>query len=150
VVFAAAPTTLLGYVVGGRLSDRFGRKPVLTASVLGFSLGTLLVFSGQPALYVPGFFLLAAADASVQAVRSAFAGELFPTEVRGTLGAVAGTVIVVAGSAGLLLAGLLAPWWTHPHRLAAGRARRRQRPRPAHRARDCGDRPARPRSPGGP
>jgi MFS family permease len=109
VVFGAAPTTLLGYVVGGRLSDRFGRKPVLTLSVLGFSLGTLLVFSGEPALYVPGFFLLAAADASVQAVRSAFAGELFPTEVRGTLGAVAGAVIVVAGSAGLLLAGLLAP-----------------------------------------
>lgn len=109
IVFAAAPTTLLGYVIGGRVSDRFGRKPVLTASVLGFSLGTLLVFSGQPALYVPGFFLLAASDASVQAVRSAFAGELFPTEVRATLGAVAGTTIVVAGSAGLLLAGLLAP-----------------------------------------
>lgn len=109
VVFAAAPTTLLGYVVGGRLSDRFGRKPILRLSVLGFSLGTLLVFSGEPALFVPGFFLLAAADASVQAVRSAFAGELFPTEVRGTLGAVAGAVIVVAGSAGLLIAGLLAP-----------------------------------------
>ena len=109
VVFAAAPTTLLGYVVGGRLSDRFGRKPVLTLSVLGFSFGTLLVFSGEPLLYVPGFFFLAAADASVQAVRSAFAGELFPTEVRGTLGAVCGVVVVVAGSAGLLLAGLFAP-----------------------------------------
>ena len=108
VVFAAAPTTLLGYVVGGRLSDRLGRKPVLTMSVLGFSLGALLVFSGERALYVPGFFLLAASDAAVQAVRSAFAGELFPTEVRGTLGAVAGAVIVVAGSVGLLLTGLLA------------------------------------------
>jgi MFS family permease len=109
VVFAAAPTTLLGYVVGGRLSDRFGRKPVLTLSVLGFSLGTVLVFSGEPLLYAPGFFLLAAADASVQAVRSAFAGELFPTEVRGTLAAVAGATLVIAGSAGLVLAGLLAP-----------------------------------------
>jgi putative MFS transporter len=109
IVFAAAPTTLLGYVAGGRLSDRFGRRPVLTYSVLAFTLGALLVFSGQPALYAPGFFLLAGADASVQAVRSAFAGELFPTEVRGTLGAVAGAVIVVAGSVGLLLTGLLAP-----------------------------------------
>lgn len=108
VVFAAAPTTLLGYVVGGRLSDHFGRKPILTASVLGFSLGALLVFSGEQLLYVPGFFLLAASDAAVQAVRSAFAGELFPTEVRGTLGAVAGAVIVVAGSVGLLLTGVLA------------------------------------------
>ena len=109
VVFAAAPTTLLGYVVGGRLSDRFGRKPVLTLSLLAFTAGTLLVFSGQQALYAPGFFLLAAADASVQAVRSTFTSELFPTEVRGTLAALAGAVTVAAGSVGLVLAGVLAP-----------------------------------------
>ena len=108
IVFAAAPTTLLGYVAGGRLSDRFGRKPVLAASVLTLSAGTVLVFSGLPVLYAPGFFLLAGADAAIQAVRSAFAGELFPTEVRGTLGAVAGAVVVVAGSVGLLLTGVLA------------------------------------------
>ena len=108
IVFAAAPTTLLGYVVGGRLSDRFGRKPVLSLSVLGFTAGTLLVFSGSEALYAPGFFLLAGADAAVQAVRSAFTGELFPTEVRGTLAALAGSVTVAAGSVGLLVTGALA------------------------------------------
>jgi MFS family permease len=109
IVFAAAPTTLIGYLVGGRMSDRFGRKPVLRAAVLAFSAGAVLVFTGQPGLYVPGFFLLAGADAAVQAVRSAFAGELFPTEVRATLASLAGAVTVAAGSAGLLLAGILAP-----------------------------------------
>lgn len=109
IVFAAAPTTLLGYVVGGRLSDRYGRKRMLTLAVFAFTAGTLLVFSGERAMYAPGFFLLAAADAAVQAVRSAFASELFPTEVRGTLAAVAGAVIVAAGSVGLLVTGLLAP-----------------------------------------
>ena len=109
VVFAAAPTTLLGYVAGGRLSDRLGRKPVLTGSVLAFAAGALLVFTGSPALFAPGFFLLAGADAAVHAVRGAFAGELFPTRVRGTLGALAGAVTVASGSAGLLLAGVLAP-----------------------------------------
>ncbi|MEO6203871.1 MAG: MFS transporter [Mycobacteriales bacterium] len=108
VVFAAAPTTLLGYVAGGKLSDRFGRRPVLAVSVLTMSAGSLLVFSGQQGLYAPGFFLLAGSDAAIQAVRTAFAGELFPTEVRGTLGAVALAVLVVAGSVGLLLAGVLA------------------------------------------
>ena len=109
VVFAAAPTTILGYVVGGRCSDRFGRKPITTLAVLAFALGALLVFTGQRALYVPGFFLLAAADAAVQAVRSAFASELFPTEVRATLASLAGAVTIASGSVGLLLAGLLAP-----------------------------------------
>lgn len=109
IVFAAAPTTILGYVVGGRCSDRFGRKPVTTLAVLAFSLGALLVFTGQRALYVPGFFLLAASDAAVQAVRLAFASELFPTEVRATLASLAGAVTVASGSVGLLLAGLLAP-----------------------------------------
>ena len=108
IVFAAAPTTLLGYVIGGRLSDRFGRKRVLCLSVVGFALGAVLVFSGLRVAYAPGFFLLAAADASVQAVRTAFTSELFPTEVRGTLAAVAGAVTVAAGSVGLLLAGVLA------------------------------------------
>lgn len=110
VVFAAAPTTLLGYVVGGRLSDRFGRKPILTLSVLCFASGTLVVFSGQPWLYAPGFFMLAAADAAVTAVRTTFVNELFPTEVRGTLAALTGAVTVAAGSVGLVLAGVLAPF----------------------------------------
>jgi putative MFS transporter len=109
IVFAAAPTTLAGYVLGGRCSDHFGRKPVTTFAVLAFSVGAVLVFTGQPALFVPGFFLLAGADAAVQAVRSAFAGELFPTEVRATLASLAGAVTVAGGSVGLLLAGVLAP-----------------------------------------
>jgi MFS family permease len=109
IVFAAAPTTLAGYVLGGRCSDRFGRKPVTTLAVLAFSVGAVLVFTGQPALFVPGFFLLAGADAAVQAVRSAFAGELFPTEVRATLASLAGAVTIAGGSVGLLLAGVLAP-----------------------------------------
>ena len=109
IVFAAAPTTLTGYVVGGRLSDRFGRKPV---TVLG---GARLrarrdpaLHRGALALYAPGFFLLAGADAAVQAVRTAYVGELFPTEVRATLASFVGAVNVAAGSLGLALVGVLA------------------------------------------
>jgi MFS family permease len=109
VVFAAAPTTILGYLVGGRLSDRYGRRPIAALAVLASAAGALLVFSGLPAMYAPGFFLMAGADAAVQAVRSAFASELFATEVRATLASLAGAVTVAAGSVGLLLAGLLAP-----------------------------------------
>ena len=108
IVFAAAPTTLLGYLVGGRLSDRFGRRPVIALSLVAAAAGVALVFTGEPALYAPGFFLMAGADASVHAARSAYVCELVPTEVRATVASFAGAVVVASGSAGLLLAGALA------------------------------------------
>lgn len=108
IVFAAAPTTLAGYVVGGRLSDRAGRRPVAAAAVVAFAVGALLVFTEARVLYPVGFFLLAAADAAMQAVRTAYVGELFPTEVRATLSSLVGAVNVAAGSAGLLVVGVLA------------------------------------------
>ena len=40
-------------------------------------------------------------------MRAVFASELFPTEVRATLGSLAGAVIVAAGSVGLFIAGAL-------------------------------------------
>lgn len=101
--------------------------PQLAPSQAGELRRLLIVLAAVGMLSTPAFFfaaelaqddygweglftlvVFAAGDASVQAVRSAFAGELFPTEMRGTLGAVAGAVIVVAGSAGLLLTGVLA------------------------------------------
>lgn len=108
IVFAAAPTTLAGYVVGGRLSDRFGRKPITAWGVVTFGLGAVLVFTDAKALFAPGFFLLAGGDAAIQAVRTAYVGELFPTEVRATLASFIGTVNVATGSLGLALVGALA------------------------------------------
>jgi MFS family permease len=108
IVFAAAPTTLAGYVVGGRLSDRFGRKPITAWGVVAFGLGAVLVFTHAKALFAPGFFLLAGGDAAIQAVRTAYVGELFPTEVRATLASFIGAVNVATGSLGLILVGGLA------------------------------------------
>ena len=107
-MFAAAPATLAGYVLGGRLSDRFGRRPVTAVGVLAFALGAVLMFSGSKALYVPAFFILTASDACIQSVRIAYASELFATEVRATLCSFIGAINVAAGSLGLVLAGALA------------------------------------------
>ena len=107
IVIAAGPATLLGYVAGGRLSDRVGRRPVVIASTLVVVLGVLLVFTEERWLFAPGFFLLTGADAGLVAVRPAFLSELFPTEVRATLLAFVFAVVVAAGSLGLVVVGVL-------------------------------------------
>jgi SHS family lactate transporter-like MFS transporter len=107
IVIAAGPATLLGYVAGGRLSDRIGRRPVVLWSAVVMALGIALVFSEQRALFAPGFFLLTGSDAGLVAVRPAYLSELFPTEVRATLLSFVFGVVVAAGSVGLVLVGAL-------------------------------------------
>ncbi len=107
IVIAAGPATLLGYVAGGRLSDRVGRKPVVLWSSLIVILGVALVFSQERWLFAPGFFLLTGADAGLAAVRPAYLSELFPTEVRATLLSFVFAVVVAAGSVGLVVVGAL-------------------------------------------
>ena len=107
VVLAAGPATFAGYYAGGRLTDRVGRKRVIGGSMLSFSLGCLLVFSEEPALYAIGFFIMTGSNAATQSARASYLSELFPTEVRATLAAFVGANIVAAGSLGLLLVGVL-------------------------------------------
>jgi MFS family permease len=107
IVIAAAPATLLGYVAGGRLSDRVGRRPVVLWSTAFVVLGTLLVFSHERWLFAPGFFLVAGADAGLVSVRPAYLSEMFPTEVRATLLSFVFAVVVAAGSLGLVAVGAL-------------------------------------------
>lgn len=112
IVIAAGPATLLGYVAGGKLSDRIGRRPVLIGSALVMVLGVALVFTEQRWLFAPGFFLLTGADAGLASVRPAYISELFPTEVRATLLSFIFGVVVAAGSLGLVFVGLLEGTWT--------------------------------------
>jgi putative MFS transporter len=107
IVIAAGPATLLGYVAGGKVSDRIGRKPVVLWSSLIVILGVALVFSEERWLFAPGFFLLTGADAGLAAVRPAYLSEMFPTEVRATLLAFVFAVVVAAGSLGLVVVGVL-------------------------------------------
>lgn len=112
IVIAAGPATLAGYVAGGRVSDRIGRRPVVIGSALLMVLGVALVFSEQRWLFAPGFFVLTGADAGLVAVRPAYLSELFPTEVRATLLAFVFGVIVAAGSLGLVVVGVLDGVWS--------------------------------------
>jgi MFS family permease len=107
IVIAAGPATLLGYLAGGRLSDRVGRRPVVLWSSLIVIFGVALVFSEERWLFAPGFFLLTGADAGLASVRPSYLSEMFPTEVRATLLAFVFAVVVAAGSIGLVVVGVL-------------------------------------------
>lgn len=107
IVIATAPASFAGYLAGGRLSDRVGRRPVVIGSSLVLALGVVAVFSEQRGLFAPGFFLVAGADSALAAVRPAYLSELFPTEVRATLLAFVFGVVVAAGSVGLVVVGAL-------------------------------------------
>ena len=78
IVIAAGPATLLGYVVGGKVSDRVGRKPVVIAGSLATLVGVALVYSEQRWLFAPGFFVMTGGGAAVEAGRPAYLSELFP------------------------------------------------------------------------
>ncbi|HSI31297.1 MAG TPA: MFS transporter, partial [Miltoncostaeaceae bacterium] len=77
------------------------------AIVMG-AAGTVLVFTQMPALFAPGFFLLAAAGSWFLAASVAYIAELFPTEVRASLTSFVLVCQVAAGSVGLVVLGGLA------------------------------------------
>ena len=121
IVIAAGPATLLGYVAGGRLSDRVGRKPIVSRSSLVVVLGVLLVFS-EAALAVRARVLPAGRRRrrASPPVRPAYLSELFPTEVRATLLAFVLAVIVAAGSLGLVVVGAARRGGGHRGRAVVG------------------------------
>lgn len=98
---------LIGIVMGGRLTETRGRRPVAVVSLLVGTVCTMIFFLGSGiALWVTATLAILAAAPATLAVGTMDA-ELFPTEVRGTSNALL-LVSYVAGSAtGLLAAGLL-------------------------------------------
>ena len=120
IVLATGPASLAGYAAGGRLSDRVGRRPVVIGSSFVVAVGVVAIFSEQRSLFPVGFFLVAGADAALAAVRPVYLSELFPTEVRATLLAFVFSVVVAAGSVGLVVVGALDGHREHPHRSSVG------------------------------
>ncbi len=105
LILASAVFGVLGYWLGGRIGDLVGRRPMIALSIVLGAAGTVLVFTEVPALFPPGFFLLAAAGSCFVAASVAYMAELFPTEVRASLCAFVLTCQVAAGSVGLAVLG---------------------------------------------
>lgn len=85
---AAALFSIPGYLICGRLMDRIGRKPTAIAYVVGAVLSALVTFQvANRWIMLPFLLGMAFFGVGIAPVLSAFATELFPTEVRAQAGA---------------------------------------------------------------
>jgi len=99
---------LAGILIGGRLAESHGRKPVAARATLVLGLVSVVFFmTGGISLWVAMLVATIAGAMGGPAI-TAFNTELFPTEVRGRAGATLLAISVFGAAAGLLLVGYLA------------------------------------------
>jgi MFS family permease len=96
-----------GVVIGGRLAETRGRRPVAASALFLATLAQMVFFLyGSAALWLSSSAAIVLGGIAAPAL-GAFNGEMFPTEIRGTANAFL-LVAGVAGSAvGLVLSGTL-------------------------------------------
>ena len=98
-------------IVAGRLSDRFGRKPVLTGTVLTMAVTFAIFFSGVGGIVVPVVWIIALfAFFSTDALLSGYAIELVPTAYRATMSGLRYVVAILSGAFSLALEGVFYDW----------------------------------------
>lgn len=99
---------LVAIVIGGKLAESGGRKPIATRATLGLAAASAGFFLlGGPLLWMMMLVATVAGALSGPAMTT-FTTELFPTEVRGRAGAALLGTSVTGAVAGLLLVGYLA------------------------------------------
>jgi len=107
IVMVSGVFTLVGFLLGGRGSDRVGRRPILSCGVVVGAAGGALMFHGGEGWFAPGWFAFVVGQAMIAGCWLAFVSELVPTEVRATVTSVVVSLQVAAGSVGLAVASLV-------------------------------------------
>lgn len=94
----------LGFFVGGRLADLFGRRPVTVASLLLAAAGGVgLYWFTQVWLLVAAIVVGSFGSFAFVPAAAAHRAELFPTDIRATAGTAAANLAMAGSAAGLTL-----------------------------------------------
>jgi MFS family permease len=109
VLFTSAPLAVPGYLLGGWLSDRRGRRIPGTVFWALAAIFAAVTYSGLPAAYWAGNATWTFLDGAASPITGAWFGELFPTRARATAQAVGTVAGALGGIVGLQLVGRFEP-----------------------------------------
>jgi len=87
---------ILGNIVAGRLSDRFGRRTMGSLFFIAAPFLTIWLYSTRGAMLIPIWIVELFCDLASSTIVAAYGAELFPTSYRST----AGSALAVAGTTG--------------------------------------------------
>lgn len=105
-LFIAAGTfAIFGNVLAGKLSDRYGRKPILALAIAIYSVAATGFYNMDGWLLPIAWMAAIFCYFAVEVVVGAISGELFPTSCRSTAASLRTITGVLTGAAGLAVEG---------------------------------------------
>lgn len=98
---------ILGSIVAGRLSDRYGRRTMGATFMMLSPLMTIWMYTAPGISIVPAWILEVFFDIASGTILNAYSAELFPTSYRSTAGSALAVAGTTGGAIGLFLEGVL-------------------------------------------
>ncbi len=105
--FCGGALGIVGSIVAGRMSDRFGRRVMGAAFLFLAPLFTIWMYMASGWLIVPAWILGTFFDFAGSMILSAYSAELFPTSYRSTAGSALAIAGTTGGALGLFFEGVL-------------------------------------------
>jgi predicted MFS family arabinose efflux permease len=109
VMVVSGLASVPAFLVGGRLSDNWGRRRLAAGLSLMTAVFAVVTFAGITTFYWVGNVLWSVVASAAVPVVGAWAGELFPTRARATSEAATALAATAGGVAGLQVVGMLQP-----------------------------------------
>jgi putative MFS transporter len=105
--FLGGAIGIVGSIIAGRMSDRFGRRVMGAAFLFLSPVLTIWMYTASGRSIVPAWILQTFFDFAANMILSAYSAELFPTSYRSTAGSALAIAGTTGGALGLFFEGVL-------------------------------------------